>query len=304
MFVADHFVILDGNALVHRSFHALPPLTNKKGEPTGAIYGFFLVLMKILAEEKPKYLAATFDLKGPTLRHKKYKEYKAKRVKAPDELYVQFEPIKQLLRLFGIPIYEKQDYEADDVIGTLARLAKETPEQPIVDIVTGDLDTLQLVNEKTRVLAFVRGTKETNIYDEQAVEARYGLKPEQIVDYKALHGDASDNIPGVAGIGAKSASNLLAQYGSLENIYLHLAEVKESWRKKLTENKEMAFLSKELVTIDQAVPLEFKLTDCQLGRRGDFAAIKRGFAELNFATLNKRLQQIGEQYFPKQETLF
>lgn len=299
----NHFVILDGNALVHRSFHALPPLTNKKGEPTGAIYGFFLMFLKMLMEQKPKYVAVAFDLKGPTFRHEKYVEYKAKRVKAPDELYAQFDPIKEILKILRVPIYEKQGFEADDVIGTLARIAKETQERPVVDIMTGDMDALQLVDENTRVLSFAKGLKEAVIYDEKAIEERYGLRSNQLIDYKALHGDPSDNIPGVVGIGAKSANELLEKYGSLDEIYVNLGEIKESWRNKLAAGRDMALLSKELVTIDKEVPIEFRLEDCEFGK-GDIDRLKKRFEELNFATLKKRVEQIEEHYRPEQVKMF
>lgn len=280
-------VLIDGNAIIHRAYHALPPLTTKRGELVNAVYGFTSVLLKVISELKPDYILATFDLKGPTFRHEEYKEYKATRVKAPDELYAQFDRVKEVVRAFNIPIYEKEGFEADDVIGTMAAQAeKETGVENI--IVTGDLDTLQLIDDKTKVYALRRGMSDTTIYDEEAVAKRYGLKPEQMVDYKGLRGDPSDNIPGVKGIGEKTAGELIQKYGSIENIYRNLAEIKGALHEKLERDKSQALLSKRLATIDKNVPVKLDLSQA-VTREFDRQKIVNLFQELNFFSLIKRL---------------
>lgn len=245
-------VLLDGNALIHRAYHALPPLTTPTGEPAGAVYGFAMTLLSVLEKFKPDYIAASFDLAGPTFRDEMYAEYKATRTKAPDDLYEQIPRVKDVVRAFNIPIYENAGFEADDCVGTIARQAEAEGIEAI--IVTGDNDALQLVSPLVKVFSIRKGIKDLVLYDREAVIAKYGFPPEAIPDYKGLAGDASDNIPGVAGIGAKTATDLLQAHGSLEAIYEHLSDVKESVRKKLEADKESAFFSKDLGTIRTDVP--------------------------------------------------
>jgi DNA polymerase-1 len=279
-------VLLDGNALIHRAYHALPPLTTKKGELVNAVYGFTLTLLSVLEKFQPDCIAASFDLAGPTFRHKQFTDYKATRVKAPDDLYAQIPRVKEVVKAFNIPIYEKEGFEADDCVGTLARQAEKKDVETI--IVTGDNDALQLVTPNTKVFTLRKGIKDTILYDEKAVEAKYGFKPASIPDYKGLAGDASDNIPGVEGIGAKTATDLLKQFGTLENIYTHLSEAKESVRKKLEADKDNAFLSKELGAIDTNAPVELDLQACATQ---DFnkLSVENLFRELGFVSLIKRL---------------
>ena len=190
------YMLVDGNALIHRGYHAIPVLNTKNGEQTNAVYGFTMILLKAIKDIKPTHIVCTFDLAGPTFRHEQYKEYKGTRVKADQELYDQIPRVKEVARALNIPIVEKQGFEADDCLGTLAvTIHKADPEAEVI-IVTGDLDTLQLVNHKIRVYTMRKGISDTVIYDAKAVRARYGLSPEQMVDYKALRGDPSDNIPG------------------------------------------------------------------------------------------------------------
>ena len=229
-------VLIDGNALIHRAYHALPPLTTKKGEVVNAVYGFSMTLLSVLEKFKPEYIAASFDLAGPTFRHEKYEEYKATRVKAPDDLYAQIPRVKEVTQAFNIPIYELAGYEADDCVGTLARQAEQ--ESVDVIIVTGDNDALQLVTPHVKVFTLRKGIKDTVLYDEKGVEAKYGFNPTQIPDYKGLAGDASDNIPGVAGIGGKTATDLLKQFGTLENIYEHLAGSERIREEKIGSGQE------------------------------------------------------------------
>jgi len=291
-------IIIDGNSLVHRSYHALPPLTTKKGELVNAVYGFLLVFLKAIRELKPGFIVACFDLPAPTFRHQKYLAYKATRPKAPDELYNQLPKTKEVLKEFGIQIFEKEGFEADDIIGTIAKMAAQKQVFPEIEIIilSGDLDTLQLINENTKVYALKRGLKDTILYDENMVEERYqGLTSEQLPDFKALKGDPSDNIPGVPGIGEKTAIELIKRFSSLENLYQELEnktekikELKEKLRDILLRNKEQAFFSKMLVTIEKNVPIEFNLKKCQWGEYSRKSVI-RLLKDLEFYSLIKRL---------------
>ena len=261
-------IIIDSNSVIHRAFHALPPLTTKDGEVVGAVYGFLLVFFKAIKEFKPDFVVATFDVKGPTFRHEKYKEYKAKRPKAPQELYDQIPKVKEVLKSFNVKIFEKQGFEADDIIGTIAKQAPRKQVIPELEtiILSGDSDTLQLVNSNTKTYALRKGVKDTVLYDKDRVMEKYqGLMPKQLIDYKALRGDPTDNIPGVAGIGEKTATNLIKEYGTLEEVYDNLALIDTKTREKLVQHKDEAFLSRDLVEINKAVPLDFNLQECQWG---------------------------------------
>lgn len=261
------FLLIDSNALLHRAFHALPHLTTKEGEPINAVYGFTSILIKAFSQINPSFVAAAFDRKEPTFRHKEFVEYKAKRPPLPSELSIQIPKAKEVLSVFAIPIYEKEEFEADDIIGTIAEIIKEKGFLPI--ILTGDLDTLQLVNSKTKVYTLKKGITETVIFDERTVKKRYNLLPNQVIDLKALRGDPSDNIPGVPGIGEKTASFLISEFSSLENLYKEI-ENQTSKINKLPEKlvlglknyKEQAFLAKKLVTIKKDVAIDFKLEEC------------------------------------------
>jgi len=283
-------VLIDGNALVHRAYHAIPPLKTKKGEIVNAVYGFISILFKVLNELKPEYVAATFDLAGATFRHEEYEDYKATRVKGPQELYDQLKRVKQVVTALNIPIFEKQGFEADDVIGTLAKQAKEKIKEDLeIIIVTGDLDTLQLVNEKVKVYTLRKGIKDIALYDKKSVEERFGgLGPGQMADYKGLKGDPSDNIPGVPGIGEKSAISLLKEHGSLEKLYDNLYLLPQKIGMKLQENKDQAFFSKYLATIKTDVPVELDMQKCKL-RDYDENEVRKLFTELEFHSLLNRL---------------
>ena len=282
-------VLIDGNALVHRAYHALPKLTTKKGELVNAVYGFISILLKVLNDLKPDYVAATFDLAGPTFRHEEFKDYKATRVRAPQELYDQLSRVKQVLTALNVPIYEQQGFEADDVIGTLARQASEERKEDVETIiVTGDLDTLQLVNEKVKVYTLKKGINDTILYDEKTVRGRYGLSPEQMPDFKGLKGDPSDNIPGVPGVGDKTAADLLKEYVTIENLYENVGLLPQKIGDKLEEYKEQAAFSKYLATIKTDVPVKLDLPKCEL-HDYNFENVKRLFEELEFFSLLKRL---------------
>jgi len=281
-------ILIDSNALIHRSFHAIPPLTTRKGELINAVYGFTSILLRVIKELSPDYIAATFDLAAPTFRHIEYDGYKAKRVKAPDELYEQIPRAKEVLKAFNIPVLEKEGFEADDIIGTVAKkLGKGDVE---VLIITGDLDTLQLVEDNIKIYTMKKGITDTIIYGEKEVEERYGLKVSQMIDYKALRGDPSDNIPGVKGIGEKGACSLLKEFGTLENIYKNISKIKsKSIAEKLETNKQMAFFSKKLSTIHQKVPIKFNLQQFAWQKKFDINEVKELFDKLEFKTLISRL---------------
>jgi DNA polymerase I len=281
-------ILIDGNAIIHRAYHALPPLSTKKGELVNAVYGFSSTLLSVIAQFKPDYVVASFDLAGPTLRHEKFEDYKANRVKGDDELYAQIPRVKEVVKAFNIPIYEKAGFEADDVIGTIAKKVKEEKESIETIIVTGDMDTLQLVNDTTKVYTMKRGLSDSIIYDSEKVFERYGLKPDQLIDFKGLRGDPSDNIPGVKGIGEKTAVSLLQKYHDLSGVYENIGEIKGAIKEKLERDKASAILSKDLATIILDVPVVFELEKAKLPDF-DRDKIVTLLKELNFFSLIKRL---------------
>lgn len=287
-------VVIDCNALIHRAWHALPPLSDKEGHLTNAVYGFTMIFIKALKDLKPEYLAATFDLKGKTFRHEEYEQYKATRVKQPDEFYDQIPVVKEVLRAFNVPIFEMQGFEADDVIGTIANL--KTVDRPDIDtiIVTGDQDCLQLVDYNTKVLSPHKGFSETILYGEAEVKEKYGgLTPKQLIDYKGLRGDTSDNIPGVKGIGEKGAIDLLLNFHTLDGIYKNIKsdKIKDRTRELLVEQKEQAYLSKKLATIVTDVPIDFILEITRFHGYDQNAVIDI-FQRLNFKTLMRQLSTL------------
>lgn len=305
----ETFLIFDANSLIHRAFHALPPLTTPKGKQVNAVYGFFSVFLKVVKEFNPKYIAAAFDVEGPTKRHGQYKEYKGKREKAPDELYSQIPLIKGAIKKIGVPTYEKTGYEADDFIGTLAEHAGKTKEQPEVIIVSGDQDAFQLINEHVKVYTMRKGMQDTVLYDEKSIEQRFdGLKPEQMVDFKALRGDPSDNVPGVAGIGEKTALELLREFGSLEGVYGAISreadskKIKPRTLKLLQEQREQAMLSRDLVTIERDVPLNFALGDAAW-KGMDSLELQKVLQEFGFHSLAKRANGEGRAKESSQASL-
>lgn len=285
-------VLIDGNAIIHRAYHALPPLTTKKGEIVNAVYGFSSTLLNVLGKFKPDYIIATFDLPGPTFRHEEYKEYKATRVKAADELLSQIPHVKEVVRAFNIPIYEVKGFEADDVIGTIidqSEKMKNPPEGGIENIiVTGDLDTLQLVSGKTKVYTMRRGITDAVLYGQKEVEDRYGLKPDRLTDFKGLRGDPSDNILGVKGIGEKTATELLKKYRTIENIYKNIDKVIGSVKEKLERDKVQAIQSKNLATINTKVPVKLDLSKA-IAHDFNRAKIIGIFQEMEFFSLIKRI---------------
>lgn len=280
-------IVIDSNSVIHRAFHALPPLTTKSGEVVNAVYGFLLVFFKAIKEFRPDYIAACFDFPAPTFRHEKYKEYKAKRVKASAELYNQIPKTKEILESFGAQVFEKQGFEADDIIGTIANISSKSGIETI--ILSGDTDNLQLVGPYVKVYNLRKGVKDTVLYDENMVKAKYqGLKPGQLLDFKALRGDPSDNIPGVAGIGEKTAISLVLEFGNLEEVYDNLSLIASKVREKLAQNKEQAFLSRELAEIKKDVPIDFDLERCKFGGY-DKNVAQKALEKLEFYSLISRL---------------
>jgi DNA polymerase-1 len=306
--MAEKLLILDANSILHRVYHALPPLTTKKGELVNAVYGFLLVLFRILKEFKPDYVCACFDFPAKTFRHEKFKEYKAQRPPCPKDLASQIPKLKEILEAFKIPFFEKEGYEADDLIGTIVSKCQGLEKI----IVSGDLDNLQLVSKETKVFVS-SGVKKSILYDEKEVEKKYqGLKPEQIPDFKALTGDPSDNIPGIPGLGEKTAIKLLLKFTNLEKLY---EEVKKNsknilpnfkLKETLLKYENQIFSSKSLTKIKRDVPIEFDLKECHWGKY-DEKQIIQIFREYEFNSLIKRLAELKEKIQSKgnqQKTLF
>ncbi|MBT5338063.1 DNA polymerase I, partial [Candidatus Falkowbacteria bacterium] len=294
------FIIVDGNAVLHRAFHALPPMMTKDGTLVNAVYGFITTIFKAVKEFKPEYIAVTFDRKEKTFRHEEFADYKAHREKQPDELYAQIPIIKDVLDVLNIRIYEKVGFEADDVIGTLCEKRQVDRDDVLSIIVTGDMDALQLVDDNTQVFTMRKGMSDTVIYDEKGVKEKYdGLGPEKLIDYKGLRGDPSDNIPGVPGVGEKTAIGLIKEFGSMEKMYEKVEakaydniKVTERIYNLLIDNKKQAFLSKKLATIVRDVKVDFDLNDTAVAPY-DKDEVFKVFQELGFKSLLNRLPDFG-----------
>lgn len=293
-------VLLDAHAIIHRAYHALPDFTGPGGAPTGALYGLVAMLLKIIADLKPDYLAACYDLPGPTIRHEAYDGYKATRVKTEDSLALQLIESRKVFEAFSIPLYEREGFEADDILGTIAHaLAREHID---VIIASGDMDTLQLVDdERVRVYTLKRGLSDTILYDEKAVIGRFGFPPALIPDWKGLRGDPSDNIKGVPGIGEKTATELIANFGPIEKIYAALKKGDSAFLKKgikarvvslLKEHEEAARFSKSLATIRLDVPIAFPVPRKPWGESANLGKILTLFDEFGFRSLKERVRHV------------
>jgi len=281
----EKLFLIDGNSYCYRAFYAIKELRNSKGRPTNAVYGFILMLKKLLEKEKPAYIAVAFDLKGPTFRHKQFEDYKAHRKPMPDDLVSQMDMIKEIISAYNIPIFEKDGFEADDILATIAR---KTAGRGIgVYIVTGDKDMLQIVDKNIKIYST---HKDELIYDTELVKERFsGLGPENITDIIALAGDATDNIPGVRGIGEKTAIELIKEFGSIEDIYKNLDKIKsESRRRMLAEHESEARMSKELATVDPDAPIEMELTDMRV-KDPDQERLLNIFKELEFKSFAREI---------------
>ncbi|MBQ3505849.1 MAG: DNA polymerase I [Clostridia bacterium] len=292
----EKLVLIDGNSLLNRAFYATPVFTTKDGLPTNGVFGFVKLMLKIISDKKPNYFAVAFDLHAPTFRHQMYDQYKAGRKPMPDDLAKQMPVLKDVLRVMGIKICELQGYEADDILGTLA---KKFPVHTY--IYTGDRDSYQLVDETTNVCFTRKGVSDILELTAENFQDEIGLTPSQIIDLKALMGDKSDNIPGVAGVGEKSAMNLIKTYENIDGVYAHLEEIKGALHDKLEKDKDNAFFSKKLATIDTNAPIAITLSECILKTPFPYA-LKEKFAQLEFKSLqglNLFAEQVEEE---KRET--
>lgn len=292
----EKLILIDGNAILHRSFHALPPLTTKSGEPINAVYGLVSMLLRIVQDLRPTHIAVVFDEKEPTFRHKALKTYQAQRPPMANELSSQFEKARKFLAATGIPCYSKGGFEADDVIGTIAEVSVKKKEDHEVIIVTGDKDQLQLVSDKDNIRLYmpIVGLSNAKFFNEAGVIERMGVPASQIDDYKALVGDPSDNYGGVRGIGPKTAIDLLSKYKSFENIYKNLEEIPEKTRVKLIEGREGGELSKKLATIVRNVPMDFDFNEMEKWKL-DSPEVISLFEDFGFKTLLKRIKDYGAE---------
>lgn len=290
-------IIIDGHALIFRAWYALPPLKTRSGLVINAAYGFTSTLLKAVKDFKPDYMVVTLDEKGPTFRHKSYKEYKSQREEQPEEFHKQLPCIKEILKSLSITTLSKKGYEADDIIGSIVKRYHNTPDLEI-DIITKDFDIFQLVNDTVKVIALEKGISEFKVFDNHAVKEKYDLLPKQLIDYKALKGDPSDNVKGVPGVGDKTALSLIKEFGSLKNLYDRLPKAKKinnTLKEKLLQHEKDARLSKKLVTIDCHIPIKKSLKDLALKPINTNKAFKL-FSELEFRTLLPRLRDL--QYKP------
>src|SRR5690625_1394578 len=289
--MSKKLVLIDGNSLLFRAFYALPLLHNEKGVYTNALYGFTTILMNILEEEKPTHILVAFDAGKTTFRHKTYKDYKGGRQKTPPELSEQFPITKELLNAYNIPHYQLDLYEADDIIGTLADHAQK--ENIETKIISGDQDMLQLVSEHITVNVTKRGISEVDSYTPDFLKNKMELSPDQIIDLKALMGDSSDNIPGVPGVGIKTATRLLKEYETLEKVYENIDKISgKKLKENLINHKDDAFLSRELVTIDRKSPITITLNDLEF-KDYDSAKVHALFQELGFKSLLDKVHSDG-----------
>lgn len=299
-------LILDSNSILNRAFYGVRYLSAKDGTPTNAIYGFLNILLKLINEQQPDYICAAFDVKAPTFRHKQYEGYKAQRKPMPEGLAAQMPLAKDVLRAMGVTILEKEGYEADDIIGTVARLCDEQGISCF--IATGDKDDLQLASDKTKVILTVTksGYNETIIYDDKAVKERYHVTPTEFIDIKALMGDPSDNIPGVKGIGEKTAMSLIEKYHSIEYIYEHIDEIdlKGAMLQKMKDGRDMAFMSKELATIDCNAPIEFSAQECVFEGFSDNSELYDILKRLELNSIIKKLDLTEGKTAKEKEDIF
>lgn len=294
------FVLVDGYAILHRAYHAFPQtLKTRQGELINAVYGFTRMLLTVIENLKPDFLAVAFDLPVPTFRHQEYIGYQIQRPEMEKELSGQIERVYQVVKVLNIPIYAVPGFEADDVIGTLAMQAIRSKKLEVI-IVTGDRDIMQLVNERIKVYAPRKGFSEPEIFDQKKVKELLGIAPSQIVDYKALVGDASDNYPGVSGIGPKSAVKLLLRFKSLKQIYANLPKIESGLSQKLSQEKESAKLSQKLAKIVTNVPIKLDLKACLIHDYDWKKAIKL-FEELEFKSLINKLPGIEKERKGKQK---
>lgn len=298
--MADKLVVIDGHAIAHRAFYAMPMLTNTEGQYTNAAYGFALMLLKIIRDQSPTHMAVAFDSSAPTFRHERFAEYKAQRKAMPDELRPQIPVIKELVAAFGIPAFECEGFEADDIIGTLAAQVSQGPNPMPVTIVTGDRDVLQLVSDNVSALITKKGVTDLDVYGPDEVRAKYGLEPRQLIDVKALMGDASDNVPGVPGIGEKTAIKIIQEFGDLETAIARAEEVTPAKaREALASNVEQARESRLLVQIHQDVPVDIDVDTLRV-KGFDRRSIEHFFRRMGFKSILSRLGELPAKEMPSE----
>jgi DNA polymerase I len=292
----SHLVIIDGHAVAHRAYHSIPPLT-LNGQPVNALYGFYSMLLSALDILKPKYLVVCLDSPGPTFRQSEFVGYRAKRKPTDVALVSQLPLIPQTLDLARINYYALGGYEADDLIGTITRkslrkIASKSKHRLIskVTIITGDKDLMQLVSPKVSLFVLIRGLSETKLFGPNQVKEKLGVKPDQVIDLKALMGDMSDNYPGVAGVGPVAATGLLSKYGTLDNIYSHLGDIPDPLSAKLIKDKDNAYLSKKLATLITNIPVKFTLKPARFNQK-NISGLDSLFTEYNFKSLLARLHR-------------
>lgn len=309
-------VLIDSNAIIHRAYHALPKnMSTSRGELTNVVYGFATTLIKVLEDLKPEYIGASFDMRGPTFRHEVYQDYKATRVKADQELYDQIPRVKELLNTMNIPIYEKEGFEADDVLGTIAQKVQSEKRKAKnngieIYVISGDKDIFQLVNGNVKVYNLKKGLSQTQIVDRESIKKEYDLDPEDFIDLKALAGDSSDNIPGVPGIGPKTATSLIQKFDTLGKLYEFLEAnsyqlsanslIKPRIVDLLIKYKEQAFMSQRLATIHKDVPIDFSLDEMKWGEY-DKEKLRAFFEELGFRSLLARFNSGGDKVSSKEK---
>jgi len=303
--MTDKLVLFDGNAIMHRAFHALPPLTTRNGEPINAVYGLISMLLKVITDIKPTHIAFAFDRPEPTFRKEILESYQGHRPEMDEDLSTQFGKAQKVIEAFGIPVYDKAGFEADDVIGTIANQSKRAGERESkskILIVTGDRDMLQLVDEEHGVKLYMpgKGLSDTTEFGKKETVDRMGVPPEQIIDFKALVGDPSDNYKGVPGIGPKTAVRLLSEYKTLDNIYKNLDKLPDKIKQKLEENKNSAYQSQKLAKIVTGVPVKFDIKDTEKWQVNSDKAI-RLFDEFGFRTLKARVKEVGEAIEQKRQ---
>lgn len=279
----NKLLLIDGNSLLHRAYHALPPLTDRDGEMANAVFGFSNMLLKALDEVKPTHVACTFDTKAPTFRHIEFEKYKAQRKAPPPDLYPQLPKVQKVLDAFGIPYFTKEGFEADDLLATLTVKSLEGKKVDDVVILSGDRDVLQLVDGNIKVQMPGWNINQVSLYGAAEVREKFGLETHQMVDYKSLIGDPSDNIPGIAGIGPKTASMLLVKYHTLENLFEHIDEQGETLKAKLIAGRDIALAAKRLVELDRNVDLDFKVDDLKFNP--DWEKVKAEYERLGFKSI-------------------
>ena len=294
-------LILDSNSILHRTFHALPLLSTKEGTFTNAVYGFCLMLFRALKECDPQFVFACFDFPAKTFRHLKFKQYKIHRPKTPEELKTQISLTKELLKNLNVQVLEKEGFEADDIIGTLCERLKDKEKL----VLSGDYDNLQLVDEKTKVWVISSSPKEVLLFDEKKIKEKFGILPQFLPDFKALVGDPSDNVPGVPGIGPKTAQRLIQQYGSVETIFENLSQIDKKLQDILQREKEKIFFNKSLCQIRKDVPLEINWHQAEW-KKFDPEKLISFFEKLEFKSLIKRIPELktSSQKNLPQKTLF